>query len=342
VLHDLPVTVSDLRGRSRFRAGLGALLAVALAIGAGIAIGKAAHYTRLLHELRAAHVWWLSLCLAGELVRYGGYLAAYRAAARVDGGPELSVRTALRVVAAGFGVLVVATGVGALAVDYWALRRAGESRHEALARVLALNTLEWAVLSAAATAAAAALLVGVGPDVPPEALLPWLAIVPACFAAAAWFSAPTRRARFVQPGGSRFRDAFAAAIRGVVLVRMLVTRPGRGLAGAAVYWAGDLLCLWGALKAFGVQIGIAALVLAYATGYVVAALPLPAGGAGGVDAAMTYALTLVGVPLAAALLGTFAYRLFNFWLPVVPALALLPGARGLSDDLRAAETGFVH
>jgi hypothetical protein len=38
----------------------------------------------------------------------------------------------------------------------------------------------------------------------------------------------------------------------------------------------------------------------------------------------TYALTLVGVPLAPALLGAFTYRLFNFWLPLLPALAVLP------------------
>ena len=60
--------------------------------------------------------------------------------------------------------------------------------------------------------------------------------------------------------------------------------------------------------------------LGYATGYAATMLPLPAGGVGGVDAAMTYALTLVGVPLGPALLGVFAYRFFNFWLPFVPGL----------------------
>jgi uncharacterized membrane protein YbhN (UPF0104 family) len=50
-------------------------------------------------------------------------------------------------------------------------------------------------------------------------------------------------------------------------------------------------------------------------------LPLPVGGAGTIDAAMTYALTLVGVPLAPALLAVVAYRLFTFWLPLLPAFA---------------------
>lgn len=314
------------------------LTAVALVIGVGIAIGKAANYGKLLHELRGAETWWFAVCLGGEAIRYTGYLVVYRAVARTEGGPVLRFGTALRIVAAGFGVLIVATGAGALAVDYWALRRAGAPPHEALARVLGLNTIEWAVLSAAATVAAAFLLVGIGPDVPLGATLPWLAIVPACFAAAFWLTAPRRRARLTDPTrGGKLRRAFAAAIQGVVLIRPLLSRPNPALFGAAAYWTGDVICLWAGLRAFGIHLALPALVLAYGTGYLVAALPLPAGGAGGVDAAMTYALTLVGVPLAPALLGTLAYRLFNFWLPVVPTLIVLPGMRRLARELPLSE-----
>jgi uncharacterized membrane protein YbhN (UPF0104 family) len=322
--------------RVRRGAGVVVLGALVLAVGAGIAIGKAAHYTRLLHELRTAQESWLALCVAGVCVRYSGYLAVYRAAASIGGGPVLRVRTALRVVAAGFGILVVATGVGALAVDYWALRRAGAAAEEALARVIALNTVEWAVLGGAATAAAAAVLAGAPPGAPAAVALPWLVVVPACVVAARWVSAPVRRDRLGALAGGRVRRLFAACVRGVVLVRLLLARSRTGAAGAALYWAGDVLCLWAALRAFGVHLGLAALVLAYATGYVVAALPLPAGGAGGVDAAMTYALTAVGVALPEALLATFVYRLFNFWLPLVPALLTLPTMRSLARELPAA------
>src|SRR5919206_3959252 len=102
----------QLQSRPRRRAVLGALAGIVLAVGAGVGIGKAASYTRLLHELKGADAWWLSLCFGGEIVRYSGYLVAYRATARVDGGPVLRLGTALRVVAAGFGALVVATGAG--------------------------------------------------------------------------------------------------------------------------------------------------------------------------------------------------------------------------------------
>jgi len=327
------MTAPELPLHYRRRAALVVLGGIVLVVGVGVAIGKAASYTTLLHSLKAADGEWLLLCLAGEILAYVGYVMAYRATAAVDSGPMLSISAALRVVVASFGALVVATGAGALAVSFWALRRAGAGRDEALARVLGLNTLEWGVLGSAAVAAGTAMLLGVPPGAPLGVILPWLLVVPACLAAAIWVSAPVRRDRLSQLDGGRLRALFAAAVRGVVLVRMLVVRPGAGLLGTGIYWAGDLLCLWAALRAFGVHLPLAGLVLAYATGYASSILPLPVGGAGGVDAAMTYALTLVGVPLAPALLGTFAYRLFNFWLPLIPAVALLPTVRGLSREL---------
>lgn len=296
--------------------------AIVLAVGAGLLIGKAASYAELADSLRRAETRWLLLCLVGEVLAYVGYLVLYRETAAVDGGPRFSWADSLRIVAAGFGALVLATNAGTLAVDFWALRRAGAK--DAFARVIAINTLEWAVLGGAAAAAGAALLLGVDGGAPVAAALPWLLVVPPCVAAALWITSSRRYERYVVDAGGRARRLLASCVRGVRLVRLA---PWQAWGGTVVYWAGDLICLWGGLRAFGVELGVAALVLAYATGYVVAALPLPAGGAGGVDAAMTYALTLVGVPLAPALLGTFAYRLFNFWLPAVPALIALPTLR---------------
>jgi uncharacterized membrane protein YbhN (UPF0104 family) len=41
--------------------------------------------------------------------------------------------------------------------------------------------------------------------------------------------------------------------------------------------------------------------------------------------------------LVHALVGVIIYRLFNFWLPIVPALVLLPAIRDLRLRLRVAE-----
>jgi uncharacterized membrane protein YbhN (UPF0104 family) len=115
--------------------------------------------------------------------------------------------------------------------------------------------------------------------------------------------------------------------------------------GAIAYWAGDIASLWAGLKVFDAAPGLVPLALAYFTGYVASILPLPFIATGGVDAATTFALTAVGVPLEAALLGVVAHRLFAFWLPVIPGLilaALLPHTgRALerAADTRRSEVG---
>ncbi|MDX6647396.1 MAG: putative heme transporter [Miltoncostaeaceae bacterium] len=314
------------------------LLALLLGGGTVALIGKAANYDTLLDAVREADKRWLVLCFAGELLAYAGYILAYRDCARVDGGPVLEFWLATRVVIAGFGAFVVATSAGGLAVDYWALRKAGQSRHQAIARVLGLNTLEWLVLGVAAWTASLVLFIGLGPDVPLGLTLTWLVVVPLCIAGGWWVSSPGRRERLtrIAEGAGRLRTAFADAVAGVVLVRRVVGRPTRypaGVLGFPCYWAGHMLCLYGGLRAFDARVGLPALILGFASGYAASALPLPAGGSGGIEGGMTFALTAVGVPLAPALLGVVAYRIFTFWLPMVPALAVLPTLRGLRHEL---------
>jgi uncharacterized membrane protein YbhN (UPF0104 family) len=88
---------------------------------------------------------------------------------------------------------------------------------------------------------------------------------------------------------------------------------------------------------FDADVSTPALILAYATGYVLTRRSLPGGGAGVVEVLMTFALVWVGIPFAPALLGVLVYRLFNFWLPIVPALAVLPTVKHLYHDFRYAE-----
>jgi uncharacterized protein (TIRG00374 family) len=125
-------------------------------------------------------------------------------------------------------------------------------------------------------------------------------------------------------------------VGGVVLVRRLLAQPRShpaALLGFPFYWAGDVLTLYAALRAFGVHPPLVPLVLAYATGFVMTALPLPAGGSGGVEAGLTFSLNAVGIPIAPALLATLVYRVFTLWLPVIPTLALLPQVRTLDREL---------
>jgi uncharacterized membrane protein YbhN (UPF0104 family) len=105
------------------------------------------------------------------------------------------------------------------------------------------------------------------------------------------------------------------------------------IGGSALYWTGDFVCAWAALRVFGVHLPLLPLLLGYATGFASDLLPLPAGGAGGVDAAMTGGFVLAGAPLSAALLAAVTFRVFNFWLPAVVAVPSLLWVRGLRERL---------
>jgi len=156
-----------------------------------------------------------------------------------------------------------------------------------------------------------------------------------------YLTSPKRAARLGRPRQGFFRRPFANAVAGATTVRRLLASPrehGLGVLGSGLYWAGDMLCLWAALQLVdGNQISVAALVLAYSGGYVLTRRALPAGGAGIVEVALTFALVGMGVRFVPALIGVLVYRLFNFWLPIVPALALMPTIRDLRTRFRRAE-----
>ncbi len=330
-------------------------IALVLAVGAVTLVGQVADFDEVLEALRQADKLWFPVCLVGLFCAYTGYVLGYREVARMHGGPSLPLWTVCRIVAIGFGANVLGSAAGGLAVDFWALHRAGAGVHDSARRVLGFNTLEWALLGTGACVAALAVLAGAGSDAPLAMTLSWIVVVPVCVVAAAWISSPGRRHRFATldvpepdaPGRSpkrwlawvwtQARKGLADAIGGVLVVRHLLTHPRShpaGILGFAVYWFGHLFTLYAALRAFGIDdVDLAPLVLAFATGYVATALPLPGGGSGGIEVALAFSLYAVGVPLAPALLAALVYRFFTFWLPIVPALALFPTVKSLDRKL---------
>ena len=318
------------------------LVAVALALAAAWGLGDLAGYERVRDEFGRIHPLWLLACLAGEVVAYAGYVLAVRDTARVDGGPELGASASTQSVVAGFGVFAATRSSGGFAVDYWILRRAGEDRDGAIARVLALGALEYTVLAPAALVSAIFLALSAKEQVSDALTLPWLAVIPGAFVAV-WLTSPKRAKRYADPGdGGPIRCAFAHAVAGLSILRsLLLSSPrehGLGFLGAALYWTGDIACLWAALQVYnGHRLSIPALILGYATGYVLTRRSLPAGGAGVVEIALTFALHWVGLPFVPALLGVVTYRVFNFWLPMVPAVAVLPTIAELRAEYAGAE-----
>lgn len=336
------------------RKALIALVAAFLLGGAALTgLGQIAHLGRLEKAFRHADNAWLAPCLAGQLLAYFGYILAYRDAARADGGPRFGYRTTARIVVFGTGASVLGASVGGLAVDYWALRRSGTKAPVAARRVLGVGTIEWTILSVYACSAAIVVLI-LGLRAPLAMVLGWLVGVPACVFSALWFTSPSRAKRYVNPVKRevsprqgrlarrlievewRLRQYLDNGIAGVIFVRHLLSHPLRykgGTIGYPIYWAGDMLTLYAAIRLFGADVSVPSLIVAYATGFVVSSLPLPAGGAGGIEATITVTLHAISVPYASAILAVLTYRVITFWLPIVPALALLPSIRRLHRAL---------
>jgi len=320
------------------------LVVVLVAAGATVAVtivlASDAGWGRFQRVAAHEHSWgWLLVCAAAELVAYGGYALTLRDVARAENGEELDLPTSAKTVVAGFGVFAATRSSGGFAVDYWAFRKAGAGRRDAVRRVLALGLLEYLILAIAALVASVLLILQIDGHASLGVTLPGLSIVP-LLALGVWLTSPDRGRRLSRPHGGRLRRKFADWVGGAIVVRTLISNPlehGGGVVGNALYWAGDITCLWAALQLANGHTTVALLLIAYSGGYVLTRRALPAGGAGFVEVALTYALVGVGVGFTRALMAVLIYRLFNFWLPIVPALALMPAIRRLRERFERAE-----
>lgn len=310
-------------------------LGLVLAAGATIGLWWYAGFEPMLDRLLSVRWYWLVAALAGQVVAYLGYMLAYREAARVDKGPEFRTGDLAALVSTGFGLFVPKGGFSA---DLEALRHAGVPTREARVRILGLGALEYAVLAPAACVASVYLIVRFGGEPSLSLTLPWAVGVPLGFALAAialihrnWFR-----------NGGAIRRAICHGIDAVDVVRKLAVHPWRhGLAfvGMAVYWLGDIFCLWAALHAFTAGTPRASLlVVGYASGYALTRRTLPLAGAGLVEALLPFSLAWVGIALVPALLAVGAYRTLNLWLPLIPAAMGLRLLR--TRSIRARLLGF--
>ena len=81
-------------------------------------------------------------------------------------------------------------------------------------------------------------------------------------------------------------------------------------------WLFDYLTLLAALTAVGANPDPVLVLLAFAISQMLASIPLTPGGLGIVEAGLVATLALAGINGADAVVATFAYRLFSYWLPM--------------------------
>jgi uncharacterized membrane protein YbhN (UPF0104 family) len=301
------------------------LLFAAIALLAWLAPGLDSIRSRL----DSADPGWLVLGVLLEVASCASYVAMF--------GPVFCERMALRTSTEiglselGVGSLVPAGGLGGLALGVWALRRGGMPADQVGTRSVAFFLIKCVANFMAVAVVGVLLWVGVGPS-----LSPALTILPAGLAVAAMVAvaALPLGLRRVSGDGRAARAARGLG-RGVSeALRLLATGNPAIVLGSLGYWAFDNLVLWACFHAFGVTPPLTVVLMGYLIGQLGGLLPIP-GGLGGVEGGLVGTLVVYGVSLQDAVAAVLAYRVIQFWIPLLLALpAFVSLQRGLNRPER--------
>ena len=211
-------------------------------------------------------------------------------------------------------------------MQYRLLVQSGIDRAQAVAGLTAANVLTMAIVLALPVLAVPAIVTGgVNRDLV-RATVAGLAVFAVLFAIGAlmlWRDGPLAWVgRVVQRARNRLRR-HAEPMRGLpsrllrerdLLLATVGPRWKGALAAGIGRWVFDYLSLLVALAAVGATPRPGLVLLAFCTAQLLAQIPVTPGGLGFVEAGLTATLALIGVPAGEAVLATFAYRLFSYWL----------------------------
>jgi uncharacterized membrane protein YbhN (UPF0104 family) len=262
------------------------------------------------------------------VISHLGYALTYSRVVRGPEGLELAGQEAVAMVTAGFGPFSPRSG---FALDTRGLRNLGLREEEATLRVRKLGMIEYCVLAPAAFGCALYLFLTGRPS--QAGLLPsWMVGVPLETVIALALLWAYKRAGRPDSWWAPARHALNAIDGTFTILRSKSDGP-LSLLGMTVYWAADIAVLAACMAVFTHRHAIGpAIIVGYATGYALTRRSLPLAGAGAVEALLPFALTWIGYPLATSILAVIAYRLFNLWFAVIPAVA---GLRRLRRKRRA-------
>jgi uncharacterized membrane protein YbhN (UPF0104 family) len=269
------------------------------------------------------------LGVALEVASCASYVAMF--------GPVFCERMALRTSAEiglaelGVGSLVPAGGLGGLALGVWALRRGGMPADQVATRSVGFFLIKCAANFAAVAVVGLAMWLGVGPPQSPA-----LTILPAVLALTVMAGVALLPV-FLERASGDGRVARAARTlgRGVSeALRLLRTGHPAILLGSLGYWAFDNLVLWACFRGFGVHVALTVVLMGYLIGQLGGLLPIP-GGLGGVEGGLVGTLVVYGVSLRDAVPAVLAYRVIQFWIPLLLSLpAFVSLQRGLNRPER--------
>ena len=281
------------------------LVSSAAAAGASVVailvVGLIADLRTVVRTIGHLHPSWLGVTVGAEILSLPCYALAYRTIVRRYSHQYLTAHVTLHMVLAGFGLFAV---LGGFSVDRLGLQRLGADPEGARHSVLALGLVEIVTLASAACAASIALLAA-GSPVQGSMLWPWAIGVPGVGLVAAGLLSYARG--HSQLGSPRLQKL---ADHGWLLVGMLgeLARLPQAWCGIGLYFIADIASLYAAARVVGLRLGMGAVLIAYASGYLFTRRTLPLASAAFVEVLLTFSLFWVGAPLASALAAVIVYR----------------------------------
>jgi putative heme transporter len=277
---------------------------------------------------------WIGLGVVFCLGAFGAYVALFRG---VVGERVIHLRwnESYQITMAGLAAtrLFSAGGAGGILLTYWALRKAGMERRQAVCRMVAFLVLLYSVYMVALILFGILLRTGVlsgeaplSGTIIPAALS---GLVIAIFLLMALLPDDIERRIERHTSGrfgaiaQRLATAPATLAQGTRTAIAFVRHPSSGalaIGGAIGFWAANIAILWASFHAFDVSVPLGVVIQGFFLGMLANLIPFAPGGVGAVDAGMIGAFVLFGLPSNEVFAAVLTYRVIAFWLPIPPGI----------------------
>ena len=269
-------------------------------------------------QIPHAKLGWIALALGLEVLSFLGHIVLFRAVF-VDGQARVGYGASYEITMAGHAATRVfgAAGAGGVALQVWALRRAGLSGRTVAARMVAFLVLLYSFYAVTVAVVGLGLFTGILPG-GGSALLTVVPGVAAVAIIGGALASSLLAARLRLRG--RAAQVAATVADGIDGAFEILKARDLRLLGGVAWWVFDIAVLWAAFHAFGASPPIFIITLGYFLGLIGNALPF-LGSLGGVDGGMIAVLVALGAAAPVTIAAVVVYRLISCWVPTLPGLA---------------------
>jgi uncharacterized protein (TIRG00374 family) len=277
---------------------------------------------------------WIGLGIVFNLLAFAAYVALFRGVVG-EKVIHLEWRESYQITMAGLAAtrLFSAGGAGGILLTYWALRKAGMERRQAVCRMVAFLVLLYSVYLVALVVFGVLLRTGVlsgeaplSGTIIPAALS---GVVIAIFLLMALLPEDVEHRIERHTSGrfgaiaQRLATAPATLAQGTRTAIAFVRHPSAGamaVGGAIGFWGANIGILWASFHAFDVSVPLGVVIQGFFLGMLANLFPFAPGGVGAVDAGMIGAFVLFGLPSTEVFAAVLTYRVIAFWLPIPPGI----------------------